>query len=166
MNVVMTISFFMNTYCARKCMWLFRLFLFYCHVFLFRLVFFFSMYFFQIASCSAFNQIAFYFNSMYFIQMVLFCFISIYFWFLYRWGRKPVLIVGIFLLIVPNFIRPWMPNLLLVAMCEFLNAMGSNITYVVPFTIGNCHKIYLIITFVDTLFSFCCLTPSFASLKP
>lgn len=98
--------------------------------------------------------------------MVLFCFISIYFWFLYRWGRKPVLIVGIFLLIVPNFIRPWMPNLLLVAMCEFLNAMGSNITYVVPFTIGNCHKIYLIITFVDTLFSFCCLTPSFASLKP
>ena len=98
--------------------------------------------------------------------MVLFCFISIYFWFLYRWGRKPVLIVGIFLLIVPNFIRPWMPNLLLVAMCEFLNAMGSNITYVVPFTIGNCHKIYLIITFVDTLFSFCRLTPSFASLKP
>lgn len=98
--------------------------------------------------------------------MVLFCFISIYFWFLYRWGRKPVLIVGIFLLIVPNFIRPWMPNLLLVAMCEFLNAMGSNITYVVPFTIGNCHKIYLIITFVDTLFSFWCLTPSFASLKP
>lgn len=38
--------FFMNTYCARKCMWLFRLFLFYCHVFLFWLVFFFSMYFF------------------------------------------------------------------------------------------------------------------------
>jgi len=68
-----------------------------------------------------------------------------YFCFLYRWGRKPVLIVGIFLLIVPNFIRPWMPNLLLVAMCEFLNAMGSNITYVVPFTIGNLYKVDLII---------------------
>jgi len=40
-----------------------------------------------------------------------------------------------------------MPNLLLVAMCEFLNAMGSNITYVVPFTIGNCHKIDLIICY-------------------
>ncbi|CAC5389096.1 SLC22A4_5 [Mytilus coruscus] len=50
------------------------------------------------------------------------------------WGRKPTLIVGIVLLIVPNVIRPWIPQLLLVAICEFLNATGSNLSYVVPFT--------------------------------
>ncbi|XP_071133810.1 organic cation transporter protein-like isoform X1 [Mytilus edulis] len=50
------------------------------------------------------------------------------------WGRKPMLILGIFLLIVPNVIRPWIPHLFLVAICEFLNATGSNLSYVVPFT--------------------------------
>lgn len=52
-----------------------------------------------------------------------------------KWGRKPALVVGIVLSIFPNLIRPWMPNLILVAVCEFLNAAGSNLTFVVPFMI-------------------------------
>ena len=143
MNVVMTMCSFLSACCDRECMLCQRM-----HVVTQLVVVLFPCVFIQIDFfyyCYLFTyiciQVLFYFL---YIQIAL-SFISMYFCFLYRWGRKPVLIVGIFLLIVPNFIRPWMPNLLLVAMCEFLNAMGSNITYVVPFTIGNLYKVDLII---------------------
>lgn len=50
-------------------------------------------------------------------------------------GRKPVMAVGILMLLVSMGTRPFMPNLTLVTILEFFNGAGSLISYMTPFVL-------------------------------
>lgn len=53
----------------------------------------------------------------------------------HRLGRKPVMAVGILMLLVSMGTRPFMPNLTLVTILEFFNGAGSIISYMTPFVL-------------------------------
>lgn len=50
-------------------------------------------------------------------------------------GRKPVMAIGIVMLLISTGIRPSMPNLTLVTILEFFNGTGSIIYYITPFVL-------------------------------
>jgi MFS family permease len=65
---------------------------------------------------------------------IVFCIIT------HRIGRKPVMTVGIIMLLISMGTRPFMPNLTLVTILEFFNGAGSIISYMAPFILGEYHE--------------------------
>jgi len=65
---------------------------------------------------------------------IVFCIIA------HRLGRKPVMTVGIIMLLISVGTRPFMPNLTLVTILEFFNGAGSIISYMAPFILGEYHE--------------------------
>ena len=65
---------------------------------------------------------------------IVFCIIT------HRIGRKPVMIVGIIMLLISMGTRPFMPNLTLVTILEFFNGSGSIISYMSPFVLREYYE--------------------------
>ena len=57
-----------------------------------------------------------------------------------RLGRKPVMAIGIVMLVISMGTRPFMPNLTLVTILEFFNGAGSVIYYITPFLLREYYE--------------------------
>ena len=57
-----------------------------------------------------------------------------------RIGRKPVMAIGIVMLVISMGTRPFMPNLTLVTILEFFNGVGSVIYFITPFVLREYYE--------------------------
>ena len=57
-----------------------------------------------------------------------------------RLGRKPVMAIGIVMLVISMGTRPFMPNLTLVTILEFFIGAGSVIYYITPFLLREYYE--------------------------